>query len=104
MNGSGPTTWPLSVQAAIRHSASMSNVDRTPELAVVGGRAKVTAQPVRELFKGREVSLGESTVVRRLLPNLGRRLVGAWCFIDHYGPDDVSDAAGMQVPPHPHMG
>ncbi len=48
--------------------------------------------------------LGESTVVRRLLPNLGRRLVGAWCFVDHYGPDDVLDQPGMQVPPHPHMG
>jgi quercetin 2,3-dioxygenase len=82
----------------------MSNVDRTPELAVVGGRAKVAAQPVRELFKGREVSLGESTVVRRLLPNLGRRLVGPWCFVDHYGPDDIANQPGMRVPPHPHIG
>jgi redox-sensitive bicupin YhaK (pirin superfamily) len=38
------------------------------------------------------------------LPNLGRRLVGAWCFVDHYGPDDVLTTPGMQVPPHPHMG
>ena len=42
--------------------------------------------------------------MRRVLPNLGRRLVGAWCFIDHYGPDDIAAAPGMQVPPHPHMG
>jgi redox-sensitive bicupin YhaK (pirin superfamily) len=82
----------------------MSNVDRTPELAVVGGRSHVTAEPVHELFKGREVSLGESTVVRRLLPNLGRRLVGAWCFVDHYGPDDIANQPGMRVPPHPHIG
>jgi redox-sensitive bicupin YhaK (pirin superfamily) len=64
----------------------------------------VATRPVHERFAGREVPLGESTVVRRLLPNLGRRLVGPWCFIDHYGPDDVSSEAGMQVPPHPHMG
>jgi redox-sensitive bicupin YhaK (pirin superfamily) len=57
-----------------------------------------------ELFAGREVSLGGSTVVRRLLPNLGRRLVGAWCFVDHYGPDDVAAGPGMTVPPHPHIG
>jgi quercetin 2,3-dioxygenase len=82
----------------------VSNVDRTPELAVAGGRAKVGAQPVLELFKGREVALGESTVVRRLLPNLGRRLVGAWCFVDHYGPDDIANQPGMRVPPHPHIG
>jgi redox-sensitive bicupin YhaK (pirin superfamily) len=56
------------------------------------------------LFAGREVKLGESTVVRRLLPNLGRRLVGAWCFVDHYGPDDIANQPGMQVPPHPHFG
>ncbi len=45
-----------------------------------------------------------STVVRRLLPSLGRRMVGAWCFVDHYGPDDITDEPGMQVPPHPHIG
>ena len=29
---------------------------------------------------------------------------GAWAFVDHYGPDDVSAGAGMQVAPHPHTG
>jgi redox-sensitive bicupin YhaK (pirin superfamily) len=82
----------------------MSNVDRLPELAVSRGRAEVTAKPVHEVFQGREVSLGGSTVVRRLLPNLGRRLVGAWCFVDHYGPDDIANRPGMAVPPHPHIG
>jgi redox-sensitive bicupin YhaK (pirin superfamily) len=50
------------------------------------------------------VLLGESTRVRRLLPTLGRRLVGAWAFVDHYGPDDITSTPGMQVPPHPHTG
>jgi hypothetical protein len=59
---------------------------------------------VREVLAGKEVLLGAGTVVRRLLPTLGRRLVGAWCFLDHYGPDDISAAPGMQVPPHPHIG
>jgi quercetin 2,3-dioxygenase len=30
--------------------------------------------------------------------------VGPWCFLDHYGPDDVSDGPGMQVGAHPHAG
>ena len=30
-------------------------------------------------------------------------MVGAWAFVDHYGPDDVA-GAGMQVAPHPHTG
>ena len=81
----------------------MSNLDRTPSLTHCGA-AGVAARPVLERFEGREVLLGESTRVRRLLPNLGRRLVGPWCFVDHYGPDDIAHGAGMQVPPHPHVG
>jgi hypothetical protein len=82
----------------------MSNLDRSPQFARGGGRGQITAEPVLELFAGREVTLGGDTVVRRLLPNLGRRLVGPWCFVDHYGPDDVTDGPGMRVPPHPHIG
>lgn len=31
-------------------------------------------------------------------------MVGAWCFVDVFGPTDVQGQAGMSVPPHPHMG
>ncbi|MFF3171405.1 pirin family protein [Streptomyces sp. NPDC057900] len=82
----------------------MSNLDRQAVPSVCGGRGFVVAEPVRELLTPRRVKLGESTEVRRLLPNLGRRMVGAWAFVDHYGPDDIADEPGMQVPPHPHMG
>ncbi|MFE9884456.1 pirin family protein [Streptomyces scopuliridis] len=82
----------------------MSNLDRQASVTVCGGRGFVVAEPVRELLSPRRVQLGESTEVRRLLPNLGRRMVGAWAFVDHYGPDDIADEPGMQVPPHPHMG
>ncbi|MFI1845097.1 pirin family protein [Streptomyces microflavus] len=82
----------------------MSNLDRQATPSVCGGRGFVVAEPVRELLNPRRVPLGESTEVRRLLPNLGRRMVGAWAFVDHYGPDDIADEPGMQVPPHPHMG
>ncbi|MFJ9516959.1 pirin family protein [Kitasatospora sp. NPDC101801] len=80
----------------------MSNLDLDPTPTRCGGEADTG--PVKELLTGRQVRLGESTEVRRLLPNLGRRMVGAWCFVDHYGPDDIADEPGMQVPPHPHMG
>ncbi|MDQ0988453.1 pirin family protein [Streptomyces sp. V2I9] len=82
----------------------MSNLDRQATPSVCGGRGFVVAEPVRELLAPRRVRLGGSTEVRRLLPNLGRRMVGAWAFVDHYGPDDIADEPGMQVPPHPHMG
>ncbi len=37
-------------------------------------------------------------------PQRERSLIGAWCFVDHYGPDDVSQTGGMVVPGHPHTG
>jgi redox-sensitive bicupin YhaK (pirin superfamily) len=80
----------------------MSNLDLKPAPNRCGGNGRTG--PVRDVQPGKVVPLGESTVVRRLLPNLGRRMVGAWCFVDHYGPDDIADEPGMQVPPHPHMG
>jgi len=54
----------------------------------------------------REVPLGgpRAIRVRRTLPQRQRSLIGAWCFVDHYGPHDVRDSAGMDVPPHPHTG
>jgi quercetin 2,3-dioxygenase len=82
----------------------MSNLDRRPTARELGGLDDTAARPVLDLLPGKEVILGESTRVRRLLPTLGRRMVGAWAFVDHYGPDDISDGAGMQVAPHPHTG
>jgi quercetin 2,3-dioxygenase len=82
----------------------VSDLQLRPAQVVCGGRDDVSAAPVHELLAARQVPLGESTVVRRLLPSLGRRMVGAWCFVDHYGPDDIADEPGMQVPPHPHIG
>ena len=54
----------------------------------------------------REVPLGgpRAMTVRRTLPSRGRSFVGAWCFADHYGPDDVAQTGGMDVAPHPHCG
>ncbi len=57
-----------------------------------------------ELLEGRDVPLGRYSVVRRSLPNKTRRTVGAWCFLDHFGPEDVTGRPGMRVPPHPHIG
>ena len=56
-----------------------------------------------ELTAAREAQVGGMTV-RRLLPLRMRRSVGAWCFVDHYGPESVDGVAGMKVPPHPHIG
>ena len=58
------------------------------------------------VLEPRDVPLGgpRAMPVRRTLPQRGRSMIGAWCFADHYGPDDVSRTGGMVVPPHPHTG
>jgi redox-sensitive bicupin YhaK (pirin superfamily) len=61
-------------------------------------------QPTSVLLPGHDVPLGRYTTVRRLLPQRPRRMVGAWCFVDVFGPDDVADRPGMQIGPHPHTG
>lgn len=59
-----------------------------------------------ELLEPREVPLGGPRAMRvqRALPQRGRSLIGAWCFVDHYGPDDLSERGGMRLPGHPHTG
>ena len=53
-----------------------------------------------EILTLRAVPLGglrAMTVARTLLQR--RSLIGAWCFVDHYGPDRVLDVGGMDVAP-----
>lgn len=80
----------------------MSNPDPRPDEVRC---ASETATGV-EVMPWREVPLGgpRAMTVRRTLPQRRRSLIGAWCFVDHYGPDDVAGTAGMQVPGHPHTG
>ncbi|GAA2625734.1 pirin family protein [Dactylosporangium fulvum] len=80
----------------------MSNLESLP--AEVGLPVETGTAPCAELLEGRDVPLGRYTVVRRSLPNKTRRTVGAWCFLDHFGPEDITGGPGMRVPPHPHIG
>lgn len=83
--------------------AAVSNLD--PALDVVVCRDASPAAPV-QILTPREVPLGglRAMTVRRSLPQRDRSLIGAWCFVDHYGPDRVADTGGMAVAPHPHTG
>lgn len=57
-----------------------------------------------ERIEAAGATLGEGMAIRRALPTRRRRLVGAWCFLDHFGPAEVAHGQGMRVGPHPHMG
>ncbi|QBR92452.1 pirin family protein [Nocardioides euryhalodurans] len=81
----------------------MTNPERDPDELVLDPCA--AAEGV-EILTPREVPLGgpRAMRVRRTLPQRHRSLIGAWCFVDHYGPDLVADTGGMVVAPHPHTG
>lgn len=59
--------------------------------------------PTLQLLEPREVPLGgiRAMTVRRTLPQRARSTVGAWCFVDQFGPDAGEP---MRVLPHPHTG
>lgn len=84
------------------HNGQMTNPEQNPsELRCEAGQPT----PVTVLAP-RVVPLGglRAMAVRRTLPSRERSLIGAWCFVDHYGPDAVADTGGMSVAPHPHTG
>ena len=75
----------------------MSNLDAHPDMTDV-----TRSHAVTEIFEPRAVPLGgvRAMQVDRVLPQRGLPTVGAWCFLDSFGPDEVS----MRVLPHPHTG
>lgn len=52
----------------------------------------------------RSAEVGDGLVARRALPHRDRRMVGAWCFLDHLGPLAFDAGGGLNVGPHPHIG
>lgn len=60
------------------------------------------AQPQR--LPSRISIVGEDTPVARALPQSARRMIGAWCFLDHAGPVQFAPGKGLHVGPHPHIG
>ncbi|CAM5240412.1 MULTISPECIES: pirin family protein [Streptomyces] len=87
----------------------MSNVETEPVEVRCGTEADdgpPAGTPRVDVLTPRDVPLGgpRAMTVRRTLPQRARTLIGAWCFADHYGPDDVAETGGMDVAPHPHTG
>ncbi|MBB3139961.1 pirin family protein [Halomonas organivorans] len=82
----------------------MSSLIQDPEpqssldCPIVDGKRQVQHVPPRTADVG-------GIPVNRVLPSRHRRLVGAWCFLDHAGPSVFKgDSRGLRVGPHPHIG
>ncbi|MBE4719347.1 pirin family protein [Pseudarthrobacter sp. AB1] len=81
----------------------MTNLEAAPqqELCPPAG-PEGTSGPCLQIWPEREVPLGgvRAMTVRRTLPQRGLPTIGAWCFLDSFGPDRTA----MSVLPHPHIG
>jgi quercetin 2,3-dioxygenase len=80
----------------------VSNLEAAPAEVACNASGIVDTVPAIQVLQPRDVPLGGPRALRvqRTLPHRQRSLIGAWCFIDHYGPT----TANMDVPPHPHTG
>jgi redox-sensitive bicupin YhaK (pirin superfamily) len=81
----------------------VSNLEKDPAEVLL---AYSTTGAGVEVLEPRDVPLGgpRALMVRRTLPQRARSLVGAWCFVDSYGPTPAPRARVMDTPPHPHTG
>jgi quercetin 2,3-dioxygenase len=80
----------------------VSDLDVSPSETDSPAKDPTRIGAVAEYYEPREVPLGgiRGVTVRRLLPQRVTPTVGAWCFLDHFGPD----SSPMNVLPHPHTG
>lgn len=66
--------------------------------------AAASTAPVTLRIEASSTVLGEGMRIYRAMPSRQRRMIGAWCFLDHFGPLDVTLGRGLRVGPHPHIG
>lgn len=82
----------------------MTRLDTDDAIATALHQAETPAEvgPRVLLLESREVPLGgvRGMAVHRALPQRDLPLVGAWCFLDRFGPQTTR----MRVEPHPHIG
>jgi hypothetical protein len=78
--------------------------DLLPSAETIECPTGLASVAVLESYPAHQAALPGGLVVRRALPRSGRRMVGPWCFLDHYGPLTFGAGKPMDIGPHPHIG
>ena len=81
----------------------MSDLLKEAKLSVSSDCPAVSKQPIHEKIPTRDAELGKGLTIHRALPSRARRMIGAWCFFDHFGPLNLREG-GLNIAPHPHIG
>lgn len=92
------------LKAFVAGLSSMSNTESRCEASRSRDCPDAARVPVIERLEARHAVIGDGFEIRRAVPNRHRRMVGAWCFLDHAGPVDYAAGRGLNIGPHPHIG
>lgn len=82
----------------------MSDLIETPKILNSKESLALSPKCVSQKIKTRTALVGDNITIRRALPHHDRKTIGAWCFLDHFGPLDLANTEGLRVGPHPHIG
>lgn len=82
----------------------MSDLSAKAQLSDSKDCPPCSAKPVNQKMLLRQAHLGEQLTIRRALPHRERRMIGAWCFLDYFGPLHLQNGHELNVAPHPHIG
>lgn len=56
------------------------------------------------IYSAQQRQLGPHLMVHRILPQRAIRMIGPWCFLDHFGPVAPANYRQFDIAPHPHIG
>ena len=80
----------------------MSIPDSKSDLSSSSDCPPCPGKPVLERIASKAAEIGQGFTIRPALPTRRRRMVGAWCFLDHVGPMSYGRGKGINVGPHSH--
>lgn len=82
----------------------MSDLIKTPEIFNSNECLPLSSQCNSQKLKTHTAFVGDNITICRALPHRDRKTIGAWCFLDHFGPLDLTNTEGLRIGPHPHIG
>ncbi len=83
---------------------NMSDLIETPKILNSKECLALSSKCLSQRIETRTALVGDNITIRRALPHHDRKTIGAWCFLDHFGPIDLKSTEGLRIGPHPHMG
>lgn len=82
----------------------MSDLIKTLQILDSKDCLALSASVCTQKMATRTAQIGDDLMIRRALPHRDRKTIGAWCFLDHFGPLDLKNSQGLRIGPHPHIG